>query len=264
MFFSPYSIVAAMSMCLAGARNNTENQLKKLFNLTNSSNEEIHKMNLEVHKYLKGSDGNVSLNIANKIYQSNSYKVKKEFLDTLKTFYETTSEGLDFSNAVTSAKTINDWVSGQTNKKIQNLVPESAIDKLTKLILVNAIYFKGNWEISFDKKQTFSDQFILSDQSEKTIQMMSLNGKHWNYVNEPENLKLSALTLPYSGGKIGMTIILPHHGQKVSDVESKLDGHILKTIFSSQKQIKINLVIPKFKFEQQFEVNSKNLTIMLF
>ena len=61
MFFSPYSIVAAMSMCLAGARNNTENQLKKLFNLTNSSNEEIHKMNLEVHKYLK-----IDLNFNNK------------------------------------------------------------------------------------------------------------------------------------------------------------------------------------------------------
>ena len=119
-----------MSMCLAGARNNTENQLKKLFNLTNSSNEEIHKMNLEVHKYLKGSDGNVSLNIANKIYQSNSYKVKKEFLDTLKTFYETTSEGLDFSNAVTSAKTINDWVSGQTNTNFGDRIRNRQINKV--------------------------------------------------------------------------------------------------------------------------------------
>ena len=243
-----------MSLCLAGARNNTEAQLKKLFNFTNLSNEQIHKINLELYKDLKSLGGNVSLNIANKIYQSNSYKVKQEYLDILKTYYETTSQGLDFSNALASAKIINDWVSSQTNNKIQNLVPEASIDKLTKLILVNAIYFKGNWEISFDKNQTFDDLFILSDKSEKMVKMMNLNGKHFNYVYEPNNLKLSALTIPYSGGKMAMTIILPHHDQKLSEIQSKLDEHILKSILSTQNKIKINLILPKFKFEQEFEV----------
>lgn len=259
VFFSPYSIVTAMSLCLAGARNNTEVQLKKLFNFTNLSNEQIHKMNQELHKDLKSLGGSVSLNIANKIYQSNSNKVKQEYLDILKTYYETTSQGLDFSNASASAKIINDWVSGQTNNKIQNLVPETSIDKLTKLILVNAVYFKGNWEISFDKNQTFDDLFISSDKAEKMVKMMNLNGKHFNYVHEPNNLKLSALTIPYSGGKMAMTIILPHHDQKLSEIQSKLDEHILKSIFSTQNKIKINLILPKFKFEQEFEL-SKSLS----
>jgi serine protease inhibitor len=243
-----------MSLCLAGARNNTEAQLKKLFNFTNLSNEQIHKINLELYKDLKSLGGNVSLNIANKIYQSNSYKVKQEYLDILKKYYETSSQGLDFSNAKASAKIINDWVSSQTNNKIQNLVPEASIDKLTKLILVNAIYFKGNWEISFAKNQTFDDLFISSDKSEKMVKMMNLNGKHFNYVNEPKNLKLSALTIPYSGGKMAMTIILPHHDQKLSEIQSKLNEHILKSILSTQNKIKINLILPKFKFEQEFEV----------
>lgn len=132
-----------MSMCQAGARKNTESQLKKTLNYGNLSNNEIHKANLELHQHLNGLGGHVSLNVANKIFQRSSYKIHQEFIDLLKKFYNSDAQGLDFSNSSASAKVINDWVAAQTNGKIQNLVPESVINELTKLILVNAIYFKG-------------------------------------------------------------------------------------------------------------------------
>jgi serpin B len=130
-------------MCQAGSRKNTELQLKKVLNFKNLSNDEIHKANLELHDHLNSLGDQISLNIANKIFQRNSYKIHKEFIDLLKKFYKSDAQGLDFSNSAASAKVINDWVATQTNNKIQNLVPETVITDLTKLILVNAIYFKG-------------------------------------------------------------------------------------------------------------------------
>ena len=143
VFYSPYSIFVALSMCQAGSRKNTELQLKKVLNFKNLSNDEIHKANFELHNHLNSLGDQISLNIANKIFQRNSYKIHKEFIDLLKKFYKSDAQGLDFSNPAASAKVINDWVATQTNNKIQNLVPETVITDLTKLILVNAIYFKG-------------------------------------------------------------------------------------------------------------------------
>jgi serine protease inhibitor len=143
LFYSPYSIFVALSICKAGSRKNTELQLKKVLSYKNLSNDEIHKANLELHNHLNSLSDQISLNIGNKIFQRNSFKINKEFIDLLKKFYNSDAQGLDFSNPAASAKVINDWVATQTNNKIQNLVPETVITDLTKLILVNAIYFKG-------------------------------------------------------------------------------------------------------------------------
>ena len=148
IFYSPFSIAAALSMCLAGARDNTELQLKKVLNYGSLSNDQIHQANSDLQNHLNNLGGEISLNIANKIFQRNSYKIHEEFIDLLKKFYNSDAQALDFSNREASLKVINDWVAAQTNGKIQNLVPESVITDLTKLILVNAIYFKGK---NFDK-----------------------------------------------------------------------------------------------------------------
>ena len=130
-------------MCQAGARKNTELQLKKVLNYGSLSNDQIHQANSDLQNHLNNLGGEISLNIANKIFQRNSYKIHEEFIDLLKKFYNSDAQALDFSNREASSKVINDWVAAQTNGKIQNLVPESVITDLTKLILVNAIYFKG-------------------------------------------------------------------------------------------------------------------------
>ena len=88
--------------------------------------------------------------------------------------------------------------------------------------------------------------------------MMGLNGKKFNFSHEPAGLKASTCTLPYAGGHCSMTIVLPHENQKLSDVEMKLDSKAIETILSVQNKIKVNVFIPKFKFEQQFEVYSSN------
>jgi serpin B len=254
VFYSPYSIVAAMSMCAAGAKNNTEKQLKQVLNYAHLSNDDVHNGNLLLQQHLNSLGDNVSLNVANKIFQRNTYNVRQEFLDLLKKFYNGDVQGLDFSKASESAKTINNWVEAQTNKKIQNLVPESAISELTQLILVNAIYFRGNWEIKFNKNMTQTESFYMQDRTEKNVEMMGLAGKKFNFLYEPAGLKASACRLPYACNQISMTILLPHDDQNVSDIESKLDADVLKTVLSFQNPIKLNVFVPKFKFEQQFEV----------
>lgn len=108
--------------------------------------------------------------------------------------------------------------------------------------------------MKFNKDLTQSEPFFLSDKTQKSVQMMMLNGKKFNYAHEPAGLKAESCTLPYAGGQISMTIVLPHEDQKISDVELKLDAKAMKVIMSVQNSIKVNVLIPKFKFEQQFEV----------
>ena len=243
-----------MSMCTAGARNNTEKQLKQVLKFGNVSNDAWLKSNLELQQHLQNLNANVALNVANKIYQRNSYEIKQEFLDLLRKFFKSDAQGLDFSKPSAAAKVINDWVAEQTKNKILNLVPESVITNLTQLILVNAIYFKGNWELKFNKEHTKPETFYLSDKSETKVQMMAIIGKKFAYCHEPSGIKASSCTLPYAGGEISMTILLPHEDQKLSNIESKLEGNVLKRILSNQHRTELNVFLPKFKFEQQFEV----------
>ena len=188
-----------MSMCTAGARKNTEKQLKQVLHYSNLSNDDVHRGNAALHRHLHGLGTHVSLNIANKIFQRKTYPVKQEFLDLLRKYYNSDAQSLDFSKASEAAKTMNDWVAGQTNNKIQNLVPEALFNSpFTKLVLVNAIYFRGNWEMKFNKDATRPESFQLSDKSKKNVQMMGITGKKYAHT-ELEGLKAAACTLPYTG-----------------------------------------------------------------
>jgi serpin B len=108
--------------------------------------------------------------------------------------------------------------------------------------------------MKFNKNLTQTEPFYMADKTEKNVQMMGLNGKKFNFSHEPASLKANTCTLPYAGGNISMTIILPHEDQKLSDVEMKLDSKAIATILSVQNKRKVNVFLPKFKIEQQFEV----------
>ena len=248
-----------MSMCTAGARKNTEKQLKQVLHYSNLSNDDVHNGNAALHQHLHGLGTHVSLNAANRIFQRLNYQVNKDYADLLSRFYSSGTQAVDFGNPSQASRTINDWVAGQTNNKIQNLVPETVITPLTQLILVNAIYFRGDWDLKFDKKMTEEQPFVLEDKSQRNVQMMGLGGKKFGFLHEPEGLKADVCKLPYAGKQLSMSIILPHEGTKLSDIESKLNGKSLSNILSHLViEEKVNVFLPRFKFEQQLEVNTSN------
>jgi len=147
-------------MCLIGAKLETAEQLKNVLHLNSLSNDDILKMNNELIKTVNtGLGADIIINTANKIYPNKGFALEKSFVDKVTKNFHGDVEQVDFSNAAVSSKTINDWVSVKTNKKINNLIPASSINDLTRLILVNAVYFKGNWAEKFQTVHTTKEDF---------------------------------------------------------------------------------------------------------
>lgn len=244
-------------MCYAGAKSETSAQLKKLLNLENLSDDDIMRLNQEILTSLNSSMGNeVTLNTANKIYPKTGFNVKKEFIDKVTKNFKSEVEQVDYSDPQKSSKTINDWVSQKTNSKIQNLVPASAINNLTRLILVNAIYFKGSWLNKFDKEQTTKEDFTLADGSKQKVDMMKLFGKKWKILNNVMDIKGMVCEFPYAGNNVSMSIILPFVGVKLEEIEAVLDAAKIKEILEVPiAKEKVNAYVPKFKLEYESELS---------
>lgn len=174
-------------MALSGARNETADQLKSLLNLTNLSNQQIFDLQSRYSKTLSEFKSNVDLIVADRVYSKRGYSLKKKFTDNLAKYYGSEVESLDFPDAQQSAKTINDWISNKTNEKIQNLLSPDLFDELTRLVIVNAVYFKGKWLHPFDKENTRKEDFKLRDGSVQKVDMMKLLKKEFLFKINPGN-----------------------------------------------------------------------------
>lgn len=243
-------------MCLTGANGETEKQLKDLLHLSNKTNDEILKMTTELVTSVNTHLGKgVALNTANKIYPNKGFDLEKNFVDTISKNFQSEVEQVDYSNAAVSSKTINDWVLAKTNNKIKDLIPASSIDNLTRLILVNAIYFKGNWLEKFDPKNTTKEDFNCADGSKVKVEMMKMNGKKFKILDNVLDISGMVCRFPYGGETVSMTIILPNENVKLEVVEKELSAAKLQELFEIEiGKEPVNVSIPKFKLEFESEV----------
>ena len=242
-------------MCYAGAKNQTATQLKDLLSLSSLSDDQILQLNSELISNVNTSlGGNVTIKTANKLYPKQDYEILAQYLSSVQKNFHADVQSLNFGDSVGSAKTINGWVSEQTNDKIKDLINPNLINNLTRLVLVNAIYFKGSWNLKFDSKLTTKEDFHLADGSVKKVDMMKSN-KKFRYIWKPAGIDADICELPYVGEKLSMTIILPHEGQSIETVEKQLNDSVLHDILTLQiPSEKINLQVPKFKLEFKTEV----------
>lgn len=257
-FISPYSISTALSMCYFGAQNETATQLRKLLHLETLNDQEILELNKTYISHLNDLGKDISLNTANKIYPLIGFNVKQEFIDSLgKNFFAEVQE-LDFSKNKESAKTINDWVSQKTVNKVNDLIDPSLLDADTRLVLVNAIYFKGNWLNRFDSAQTYKEDFHLGDGTTQKVDMMKLLDKKFVFKMNPCGLRARTCEFPYIGKRIAMTIILPHDNITLNDLESQLNMENLGEVLSHVPvDGKVFVYIPKFKVEYKSELSDE-------
>uniref|UniRef100_A0A2K6BZF0 Serpin domain-containing protein n=1 Tax=Macaca nemestrina TaxID=9545 RepID=A0A2K6BZF0_MACNE len=181
-FYSPISITTALGMVLLGARDNTAQQINKVLhfdqvpeNTTEKAathhvdrSGNVHHQFQKLLTELNKSTDAYELKIANKLFGEKTYQFLQEYLDAIKKFYQTSVESVDFAKAPEeSRKKINSWVESQTNEKIKNLLPDGSIGKYTTLVLVNAIYFKGQWQSKFNKENTKEEKFWPNKLEEK-------------------------------------------------------------------------------------------------
>lgn len=257
VFFSPYSISQALAMTYAGARSDTEKQISDTLHFI-MSQERLHPafngLDIELSKRGEGAQGKddqgFRLNIVNAIWGQEDYRFLPEFLDVLAENYGAGLRVLDFVNAPEESRiTINDWVSEQTEGRIEDLIPEGAIDALTRLVLTNAIYFNAAWQFPFNEDVTADGPFYLLDGGEVIVPMMTQTES----LGYAEGDGYQAVELSYDGRELSMVILLPSEGQ-FETFQSAMDYQMLIDILSDLGNQQVNLTMPKFEFESEFSL----------
>jgi len=200
---------------------------------------------------------NCTRHLTNSTWGQKDYNFLADFLDILAENYGTGLRVLDFVNAPEESRiTINDWVSEQTEGRIEDLIPEGSIDALTRLVLTNAIYFNAAWQFPFNKEATADGPFYLLDGGEVIVSMI----RQTESLGYTEGDDYQAVELPYDGRELSMVILLPKEGQ-FEAFEKSMDYQMIEKIISDVSYQQVNLTMPKFEFESEFSLK-KTLTAM--
>ena len=255
LFYSPYSISLALAMTYAGARSETAQQMADTlcFSLPqNRLHPAFNSLDIELAQRGEGAQGKdgkgFRLNIVNAIWGQKDYKFLAEFLDILAENYGAGLRILDFASAPEESRiTINNWVSNQTEGRIEDLIPQGLISALTRLVLTNAIYFNAAWQYPFEENMTDDGVFYLFNGSEITVPMMRQT-ESFGYA---EGDGYQAIELPYDGRELSMVILLPTL-DRFESFEASLDAQQVDTILGSLGQREINLTMPRFEIESDF------------
>lgn len=253
LLYSPYSISFALAMTYAGARGETAQQMADTLHFT-LPEERLHPAFNALDQSLRSADADEEdefrLNLANAIWGQRGYTFREPFLDLLAQHYGAGLRILDFAAQPEAARlTINDWVSEQTEDKIQDLLPQGAIDPSTVLVLTNAIYFNAAWRSPFSEEATHDAPFALLDGSEITVPTMQ-GTMRLRYAEGPG---YQAIEIPYEGERFGMLIVLPEAGQYATYADA-FDADQLETIVDHLQMATFELHMPKFGYRSEFQL----------
>lgn len=250
VFFSPISAHAVLSMAFQGANGSTLEAFSKTLNLpdTGVAAEGYH----DVINHLNNV-ADVQLSMANKIYIMDKYTLKPKFQEVTQNKFSSEVQPVDFAKSDATAKIINAWVEDKTKNKIKDLIKPDMLDALTRLVLVNAIYFKGNWASKFEPRQTKKEQFWLNNSDSVEVDMMNTKGKYM--YKEDEALDAKVLELPYSNPDISLIVILPNKKDGIAELEKKLTETDLTSITHNMYKPEVIIKLPKFKIETTIELN---------
>ncbi|XP_037575866.1 leukocyte elastase inhibitor A isoform X2 [Dermacentor silvarum] len=255
---SPFSIAAALSMTLAGAKEHTATEIT---NALHTNDDLIHAQFSEFFAKVETYAPDVMLNVANRLYSEKTFMVLEDYLSTLKKYYNSTVMPVDFKNDAEAARlAMNAWVEETTKSKIKDLLPNGVVDSDTALVLINAIYFKGLWKDQFNPKATTLQEFYRSKETVKEVHMM-YKQSHFKINTKCTDLNADAIEIPYKGGKTSMVIILPHEVDGLPDLEATLTPSKLLDVLNGLDSKMVGLSLPRFRIE--YSVNlKKTLNVM--
>jgi serpin B len=257
LFYSPYSISLALAMTYAGARGETQEQMADALHFVlplDDLHPAFNALDQELAQRGEGAEGKgeegFQLNIANAIWGQKDYTFVEAFLDILAMNYGAGLRVLDFAGAPDESRvTINEWISEQTEGKIENLIPQGLIGPLTRLVLTNAIYFNAAWANPFEEEATRDGPFALLDGSEVTVPMMRQT-ESFGYT---EGDDYQAVELPYDGREMSMVILLPDR-DSFEAFEDSLDVEQVQAIVENLEYGQVTLTMPRFEFDSGFSL----------
>jgi serpin B len=254
LVFSPYSISLALAMTYAGARGQTESQMASAlhFDLPQSQlHPAFNALDLALAQQGEPASKDqtpLQLRIANAVWAEQTFPFLQDFLDTLALNYGAGIHQADFINNYEPVrKEINAWVEDQTEDKIKDLLAAGTIKPVTRMVLVNAIYFKADWLHQFEKESTADQPFHLLDGSTVTVPLMSQDA----FAPYAQGDGWQAIDFPYAGDTAAMTIIVPDEGN-FETFDASFDSAMLDSVLSNMEPTSLIFALPKFSFTRDF------------
>lgn len=253
IFFSPYSMYTAFAMAYEGAKGKTASEIASVFGFPKKTAELRARLG-DLNRDIEAASRGALFTQANSFWAQKGYKFRSGYLKTLRSAYSGTANIADFEKKTEEArKRINAWTENKTRGKIRNLFPERSLNALTRLVLVNAVYFKGSWQFPFDKGFTSEADFSRSDGTKAKVMMMGTpQEKDALYGEDPD---LQALRLPYRSEGLSMLLLLPKKGKSLSVLEKQLNPEKLDSIRKEMFNRKVKVFLPRFGFSFGMSLN---------
>ncbi|MFO0550104.1 MAG: serpin family protein [Polyangiaceae bacterium] len=241
LVISPSSLTTALLMPYLGAKGDTASAMQKTLHLEGDA-AEVQKGVGNLIGELSDGSRQVTLEMANRLYGDKAYPFEQPFLDTTNRVFGAPLELVDFRTAFEPARaTINGWVEERTHQRIKDLIPQNGLDNKTRLVLVNATYFQGDWQHPFDKSQTAPAPFIVKAKSTVDVPMMHASGTF--RVLEKDGMKM--LELPYRAGAMKMLLVLPDAVDGLAKLESGLTAERFEGWSAALSEGEVDISLPK-------------------
>ena len=252
LMLSPLSVEYALAMLCNGAAGATQEEILNLLGYKAGEMADVNEFCKYLTKELLGADNTVSMSLANALISNSAMaRLKKGYTTTLETYYDALIKGYDFRTDNAAALSyINKWAEDKTNGMIKNLL--DVLDPNTYLLLMNAIYFKGNWAeyVTFDKKKTQTGIFTKESGAKENVDYMNQEAE----MSYAETGLYQTVSLPYGNGAFCMSVYLPIEGKTVEDVLASLQTDNSQSYtYSGPANVKLKL--PKFETENKIELN---------
>jgi Serine protease inhibitor len=247
IFVSPLSASLAFSMASAGAEGKTQQEMLSALDFNGDTQQQVNDFSYYVIKKLLSGDKTTKILVANSIWTLQGFPVYKQFTDILTKYYFAENRVLDLNEAK-AVKEVNKWCSDNTQGLIKEMV--SNISGI-KVMLINALYFKGVWKDQFNKSNTHPDKFFNIDGSQTEVDFMyrSFKGRIWH------DDTVSLINLPYGNGKFEMSVILPNKESDIDEFISTLSAENIDKWVKCNSNYKIRLLLPKFNSEYETSDN---------
>jgi serpin B len=252
LFLSPFSISTALAMTYGGAEGKTAEEMASVLRFP-FGRERLHPAFAALMKEVRsGESQDYQLSVANGLWAQRGYAFKEEFKTVVKTNYGAELRELDFAAAAEEARQlINAWVEKQTQGKIVDVIGPHDITPLTKLVLANAIYFRGRWADPFREQATEDAPFRVTPKQEVTVPMMRRQ-KEFQYL---ETGSFQALRLAYKGGNLSMIVFLPRKVDGLPEFEKSLTTDKLAGWLTKLDWREVRVFLPRFRMTSAFTLN---------
>lgn len=248
LFISPLSVTEALSLSSNGAAGTTAQEMATMLGFPLTAGD-INPSAQSVREALLNADKKVEFSIANSLWCHHEYTVHPTFAKVASDYYSAETGTFDPSEAALSLSRINGWVNNQTRGKIPTILEK--IDASNRMFVINALYFKGQWQYTFDKKNTRQQPFNNLDGTTSTVEMMHQECNLPYAVTET----CSAVELPYGNGHFSMVVMLPNEGIAPNQLIHQLNDRHWGTIINQLKEQSIDLYLPRFKTENNLKLN---------